>query len=63
MWEEGSCIYDTPGIPNNFPDNGTILLIGVSKPITDGTTQCRLAAHSIRNSSRFAAKYQLQQVK
>ena len=21
MWEEGVCIYDTPGVPNNFPLN------------------------------------------
>ena len=19
MWEEGACIYGTPGVPNNFP--------------------------------------------
>ena len=21
MWEEGACIYGTPGVPNNFPMN------------------------------------------
>ena len=21
MWEEGVCIYDTPGVHNNFPNN------------------------------------------
>lgn len=39
--------------------NGTILQ-GVSKPITNGTTQCQLATHSIRNSSRFATNLCLQ---
>ena len=32
MWEEGACIYDTPGVPNNFPCSD--VLVGVSNAIT-----------------------------
>ena len=31
MWDEGVCIYGTPGVPNNFPNKQTRSWLGRSE--------------------------------
>ena len=42
MWEEGICIYGTPGVPNNFPIfyGTTVVIYNANLNIIDGFGSC-----------------------